>query len=38
MSKNTQFGADANIYMDKKYYELTCNQWALYKSIADTNI
>ncbi len=39
MSKNTQFGTDANIYMDKNYELLiACNQWDLYKSIADMNI
>ncbi len=39
--KNRQFGADADVYMDKKWWNSDIsngNQWARYNSIAGTNI
>ncbi len=39
MSKNIQFDADVNIYMDKKWWNsdaFNVNQQDLYKRIADT--
>ncbi len=41
LSKNNQFGANADIYMHKKWWNSAAcdvNQWDLYNSRADTDI